>query len=315
MKPVGSLLTYDRKGLHANGFSIDPSVKTNVALVSHAHGDHAHSGHQVVYATRGTWSLMQERYGDSLRSEFHEVTFGVPFFIGQVKITFFPAGHILGSAQLLLEYEGERYLYTGDFKVQQDPTCEPFHPVKCDYLITETTFAHPDFSHPSPEDELRQLCLESLQLVIGAYAVGKAQRITRLLHQVAPDRKLFIHPLISGYHKVYEAAGIHLGDWLPYSRQEFLKDSANILILPPTVFTRYDRHPAALRIFATGWKRSYYRCDRVLSISDHADWNDLINVIAESEAKKVFTLHGDGSLLKEHLRGAEVQIELLDSPR
>ena len=94
-----------------------------------------------------------------------------------------------------------------------------------------------------------------------------------------------------------------------------MKDSANILILPPTVFTRYDRHPAALRIFATGWKRSYYRCDRVLSISDHADWNDLINVIAESEAKKVFTLHGDGSLLKEHLRGAEVQIELLDSPR
>lgn len=312
MKPVGALLTYDRRGLHAAGFSIDPLVKKPVALISHAHGDHAIKGHEIVYATRGTWSLMKERYGDSLRSEFREVTYGVPFHINDVKTTFFPAGHILGSAQILMEYQGERYLYTGDFKVQHDSTCEPFQPITCDYLITETTFAHPDFTHPSPDDELRNLCSESLQLVIGAYAVGKAQRITKLLHQIAPHRKVFIHPLITGYHKIYENAGIHLGEWYPYSRREFLSDTSNILVLPPTVFTRYDRHPSALRIFATGWKRSYYHCDRVLSISDHADWQDLINVIATSGAKKIFTLHGDGSHLKEHVKVDGIEIELLD---
>lgn len=317
MKPIGKLLHFDRSGLHAadGSFSIDPSRKTPVALISHAHGDHALPGHEVVYATRATWELMKERFAKKLTADLREVEFGRPFFIGDVRVTFFPAGHILGSAQLLFEYQEERYLYTGDFKVQHDPTCEPYHAVKCDYLITETTFAHPDYLHPSPHEAIEALCKEHGQLVIGAYAVGKAQRLTRMLHDIAPHRKVYVHPDVSCYHRVYEAAGVGLGTWLPYSRKEFLQHPDSVLILPPAVFSRFDRHDGAIRVFATGWKRSYYRCDKVLSISDHADWNDLIKVIADSGASTIFTLHGDGSLLQDHLKENGPRVELLEVNR
>ncbi len=313
MKPVGTLLLYSANGLYcpAGDFSIDPSRKCPVALISHAHGDHALPGHGLVYATRPTWNLMKSRFKEKLTADFREVEFGRPFFVGGISVTYFPAGHILGSAQILMVHEGQRYLYTGDFKVQHDPTCEPYHSVPCDHLITETTFAHPDFSHPDPLDELRELCEYDHQLVIGAYAVGKAQRITRLLHEMAPHRRVMVHPIISDYHKVYEDAGVNLGDWWPYSRKEFLQDPANILIVPPSVFSRFDRHDRALKVFATGWKRSYYRCDRVLSISDHADWNDLIKVIADCGAKTIFTLHGDGTSLKSHYQLEGPHVELL----
>jgi putative mRNA 3-end processing factor len=314
MKAVGRHLHFDRAGLRAadGSFSIDPSRKVPVALVSHAHGDHAIPGHGVVYATRSTWELMKERYSDKLVADFREVEFGRPFRVGPMTITYYPAGHILGSAQILLEQEGVRYLYTGDFKVHDDPTCEPFHHVKCDYLITETTFAHPDYSHPDAGEELASLCDAEGRLVIGAYAVGKAQRITRLLHDYAPGRTVYVHPLIGGYHRVYETAGVHLGEWRPYSRKEFLEDERGVLILPPSVFSRYERHQGAIKVFATGWKRSYYRCDRVLSISDHADWDGLMKVISSSGAHTIFTLHGDGTMLRDRLIGSGPNVELLE---
>lgn len=318
MKKVSDLLEYTRVGLscpHA-GFSLDPSRKAAVAVVTHAHGDHALPNHDLIYTTRATRRLMQERYADKLRADFREVEFGHPFHLDDVKITFFPAGHILGSAQILMEHGGERYLYTGDFKVQHDPTCERYQPVACDYLITETTFAHPDFSHPPAHLPLKEFKEGSYPLVIGAYAVGKAQRITRLVHEHLPGRKVFVHPLVSGYHEVYQQEGVDLGDWLPYSRKEFLSDPSNILILPPSVFSRYQRHPGALRLFATGWKKSYYSCDRVLPISDHADWNDLLSTVESSGAHTVYTLHGSGQLLKEHFASSSSssskRIELLD---
>ncbi|MFM7218231.1 MAG: MBL fold metallo-hydrolase [Bacteroidota bacterium] len=313
MKEVGRLLQYDPTGLFCplGGFHIDPSRKREVVLLSHAHGDHALPGNGMAYTTESTWALLVKRYGDKLKSELRPVQFGRPFELGGVKITFFPAGHILGSAQILLEHDGERYLYTGDFKVQSDPTCEEFHPVKCDYLITETTFADPAYAHPEPESALAPLLEEGVPLVIGAYAVGKAQRITRLLHEMAPHRELHVHPLVAAYHSVYEASGVDLGDWRPYSRKEFLSDSSSILLLPPSVFSRYDRHPGAIRVFATGWKRPYYRHDRLLTISDHADWKDLMKVIEHSEARTIFTLHGDGNLLRDHLSASDRQVVLL----
>ena len=317
MKPVGRLFHFTSTGLFcpAQNFFIDPSRKVPVAVISHAHGDHALPGHELIYTTRATRLLMEERFGPKLRADFREVEFGRPFFLGDVKITFFPAGHILGSAQILFEFDGERYLYTGDFKVQHDPTCEKFHPVACDYLITETTFAHPDYSHPSPLDELSNLLNTKSHLVIGAYAVGKAQRITRLIHELAPDRCIHVHPLISGYHRVYEENGVKLGNWQPYSRSRFLEDTSNVLLLPPSVFSRYDRHYGAKKVFATGWKQSFYKCDHVLTISDHADWNDLINVIENCGAHTIFTLHGDGTSVKDKFSGTGKVIEMLEGPR
>lgn len=315
MKPIGSLLGFDRGGLHCppGGFHIDPSRKSAVALISHAHGDHALPNHATVYCTPSTWSIMEHRYGNSLKASFHPVEFGVPFQLGDVRITYYSAGHILGSAQILMEYDGERYLYTGDFKLQEDPTCEGYEIVPCDYLITETTFADPQYSHPDPETALASLLSENAPLVIGAYSVGKAQRITRLLHDLAPERSVHVHPLVSGYHRLYEQAGIQLGGWRHYSRKEFLDDPQGVLLLPPSVFSRYERHHGAIRVFATGWKRSYYRCDRVLPISDHVDWHGLIKVIHDCGAKTIFTLHGNGSLLQQHLSGSGKEVVLLEN--
>jgi putative mRNA 3-end processing factor len=313
MKPIGDLLFYDASGLHCptGNFHIDPSRKRDVVLLSHAHGDHALPSNGIAYTTEGTWSLLVKRYGSKLKSEFRPVQYGRPFDLGGVRVTFFPAGHILGSAQILLERSGERYLYTGDFKVQPDPTCEEYHPVPCDYLITETTFADPAYAHPLPQDAILPLLEERIPLVIGAYSVGKAQRITRLLHELAPHRVLHVHPQVADYHHVYEEAGVELGNWRPYSRKEFLSDPEAILLLPPSVFSRYDRHPGAIRVFATGWKRPYYRHDRLLTISDHADWNDLMKVIDASGAKTIFTLHGDGQFLRDHLSGSGKEVVLL----
>ncbi len=313
MKEIAGLLHYDRIGLHAlrHGFSIDPSRRSAVALVSHAHGDHAISGHDTVYTTRPTWELMNQRYGSTLKSSFKEVQFTQPFHMGDVTVTFFPAGHMLGSAQILMEYDGKRYLYTGDFKVQPDPTCEPYHPVPCDYLITESTFAFPEHLHPNPSAAIQELAAEPLPLIIGAYALGKAQRITRLIHDTAPYRTIHVHPQIVPFHRTYEEMGVSLGDWLPYSRTAFMRDYQAVLILPPSVFRRFERMSHGLKVFATGWKQSYYRCDRVLSVSDHADWNDLIRVIQESGASTIFTLHGDGSHLKSHLEPLGHRVELL----
>ncbi|MFM9027771.1 MAG: MBL fold metallo-hydrolase [Bacteroidota bacterium] len=315
MKVIGSLLSYEKSGLFSSigGFHIDPSRKVSVALVSHAHGDHALPNHEVIYCTNETWAIMEHRYGSALKARHEPVSFGEPFNLGDVIVTFHAAGHILGSAQILMEFNGERYLYTGDFKTQHDPTCEKYETVRCDYLITETTFAHPDYSHPEPELALAELLDENVPLVIGAYSVGKAQRITRLLHDLAPYRNVHVHPMLMGYHSVYEKAGIELGNWRPYARKDFMRDSDGVLLLPPGIFIRYDRHPGALKVFATGWKKSYYRCDRVLPISDHVDWIGLIKVIADSGARTIFTLHGDGSLLRDHLNGSGKEVVLLEN--
>ncbi|MFM2134781.1 MAG: hypothetical protein RL021_181, partial [Bacteroidota bacterium] len=118
MRSAGPHLVHDRSGLHASdgSFSIDPSRKYPVALISHAHGDHALPGHGTIFATRPTWELMKERFAGKLTADLREVEFGRPFRLGSLTVTFFPAGHILGSAQILLENEEGRTLYTGDFK-------------------------------------------------------------------------------------------------------------------------------------------------------------------------------------------------------
>ncbi|REJ82391.1 MAG: exonuclease [Bacteroidetes bacterium] len=311
---VNNFLTYTKTGLYcrAGDFFLDPKKPVLKALISHAHGDHAVPNNKKVYCTLGTRLLINQRFNASAASEIHAFQYGESFNLNGVKITFHPAGHILGSAQILMEHEGERYLYTGDFKLQQDESCEAFQYVECDHLITETTFASPDYSHPDPVEEIRKIMQSQSRVLIGAYAVGKAQRITQLLTKNCPDREVFIHPGIVQYHKIYERENLPLGNWRVYRRGDFLSSERGVYILPPTDFSRYSRANDIYKMFATGWKRSFYKCDGLLSISDHADWNDLLYMIKKSGARNVYTLHGDGNQLKEYLDSSEINVSILN---
>lgn len=310
---VNGFLTKTKIGLYcpAGDFYLDPSVGVKRALVSHAHGDHAVANHTEVYCTSPTKSIMDYRHGIKLLTEFKVVDYKTRFKVHDVDITFIPAGHMLGSAQILMEYSGDKYLYTGDFKIQGDGSCEAFEFQECDYLITETTFANPVYSHPNPIEVIQELVNENVNVVIGAYSVGKAQRITQLITNHFSEMPLFIHPEIIPYHQIYSKHGINLGQWRPYRRAEFKQQQQSFFIVSPSQFMRFSRNKNVLKVFATGWKNSYYSCDKILSISDHADWNDLLLLIKNSKAKKVFTVHGDGSDLINHFKGSDIAVEQL----
>jgi len=308
---INGFLTKTSGGLFCEigDFYLDPKRSVKTALVSHAHGDHAVRSKGDVYCTAPTKSFMNYRHGESPNTFFTVVEYGLPFYLNKIKITFYPAGHILGSAQILLEYEGERYLYTGDFKTQNDESCENFQYVECDHLITETTFASPDYSHPDPIEEIRSVMDNSKKVIIGAYSLGKSQRLTRLITSNYPDTTVYIHPELEEYHRLYEEHGYALGDWKSFRRDEFEREDGAFYIVPPAYFRKYSSQPNVLSVFATGWKRSFYRCDRVLRISDHADWNGVLEMVRNTKAKKVYTVHGNGTLLKEHLKDSiEVKI-------
>jgi putative mRNA 3-end processing factor len=301
---IENFISHTSVGLYcaAGDFYIDPKRKVHKALISHAHGDHAVPNSGNVYTTSGTRKLMMSRYRN-VRSRFHDVPYRESFMINEVKITFYPAGHILGSAQILMEYEGRRFLYTGDFKIQPDSSCESFEVVQADVLITETTFAHPEYSHPESSAEIKRLNEVTEQnVMLGAYSIGKAQRLTQLISQHCPEKKILVQSEIARFHKVYENAGVDLGRWQVYSRQEFKQESSCVYIVPPTWLLRNSRNKNIYKAFATGWKRYHFHCDTILHVSDHADWNDILTLIEKVQPKKIYTLHGDGSHLKEHLK-------------
>jgi putative mRNA 3-end processing factor len=228
--------------------------------------------------------------------------------MNDVKITFYPAGHMLGSAQILLEYENTRYLYTGDFKLQPDESCEAFEFVGCDILITETTFANPSYTHPDPVAEISALNEIQQGIVIGAYSIGKAQRITSLISSHCPTKQVFVHSDVSAFHQIYERHGRSLGSWKVYKRQEFNQGENHVLILPPSELSRYGRNKNVVKMFATGWKRPFLRHDRLLTISDHADWKDVLTLIERVKPKIICTVHGNGNFLKEHFKNSAHEV-------
>ena len=159
---------------------VDPSRAVPRALVTHGHADHARGGHGAVWATPETLAIMGVRYGEQAGGT--AVSYGESVVVGDVKVTFVPAGHVLGSAQILLEYAGERVVVSGDYKRRADPTCALFEVIPCDIFITEATFGLPVFRHPETRDEMAKL-LAALAaepercVLVGAYALGKAQRV------------------------------------------------------------------------------------------------------------------------------------------
>jgi putative mRNA 3-end processing factor len=304
------LVTYTPSGLYceAGNFYIDPVKPVARAVISHAHADHANPYSGEMYCTPSTMALVKHRYRNRETGLFIAKNFHETFVFGKTEVTLIPAGHMLGSAQVLIADGNERWLYTGDFKLQPDPTCEPFEYVAADVLVTETTFADPGVQHPDPIMEICKLNeFENRNVILAAYSMGKAQRLARMLAEHCPQRLVMVHPDIHGFNRVYESFGITLGAWVPYQAAEFKSIRHGIYLAPPFHFRNFRKSQKHWLAFASGWEMLQKRCDLRLMISDHGDWRDILKVVDFINPKKIYTLHGDGKLLRNLMaeRGLE----------
>jgi putative mRNA 3-end processing factor len=198
------------------GFFIDPSRPVDRAIVTHGHGDHARAGHGKVAATVETLAIMGVRYGEGFAREIQALSYGERLTLGDVTIMLEPAGHILGSAQVVLEHGGCRAVVSGDYKRRFDPTCPPFTPVKCDVFITEATFGLPVFHHPPDKAEIAKVLharelFPDRSVLIGVYALGKCQRVIGLLRRAGYDRPIYLHGALQALTQLYESRGVALG--------------------------------------------------------------------------------------------------------
>jgi putative mRNA 3-end processing factor len=299
---LNDFLFFDANGLYCKygNFYLDPKQPVNNAVISHAHADHAVSGNQNIYATAATVAFMQLRYGKSAGKVINTVAYNMPFNIGDVKLNLIPAGHMPGSAQVLMEYNNVCYLYTGDYKLQPDATCEPLQWVKADVLITESTFADPQVLHPDPVEEIRKLNDININILLGAYSLGKSQRLIRLINDYAPQKKILVHHRIMPINAIYQKMGFDIGAHQVYGRKLMKEQQEYVYIVPPFTFDSYVRATGVKRLFASGWKNLQVNTQDTLFISDHADWNDIIETVTQTQPKQIWTLHGNGTHLKNY---------------
>lgn len=291
-------------------FYIDPNSAVENSIVSHAHADHASPGSLNVYCTNPTKAFMELRYKHKAARNFNVIDFNNYFNVGDVKITFLTAGHILGSAQVLMEYKTIKYLYSGDIKFQSDPTVEPTVTINADVLITETTFANPGFIHPNAEEEIKTLLSKNGPIVIGSYILGKAQRINAIINQILPDKKVYIHFDIYPYHKIYERLGAFKLDYELIQKKDIRGGREGIYIVPPLTYQSYKIQYPYTFAFASGWNH-LQNGQTLLKISDHMDWNELMHYIEQVKPQEIWAIHGNPEKLIEHFSNSNVRVKVL----
>jgi putative mRNA 3-end processing factor len=281
------------------GFHIDPTRPVQRAVITHAHSDHARAGHGAVLATQETLDLMRLRYGENFAGATQALAYGETVNLAGAAITLHPAGHILGSAQVAVEVDGLRVVASGDYKntadPTADPTCAPFELVRCDLFITEATFALPVFRHGEPDAEIGKL-LHSLVLfperahLVGAYSIGKAQRLIALLRKASYEAPIYLHGAMEKITNYYTERGIALGE-LRLARGATKADLGGTITICP---------PSALNDLWTRRFRARARQQGValpLVISDHADWDGLTATIAATGAGEIWVTHGQEDAL------------------
>lgn len=295
-------------------FYIDPWRPVKQAVVTHAHADHARQGCELYFAARSGEEVLRSRLGQ--RMTLKAFSYHESFNLNGVKLSFHPAGHILGSSQVRVEYEGEVWVVTGDYKRQEDPTCEAFQVVECDTLITEATFGLPLYQWQPQEDVAKEIlhwwdlnAKENQNSVIFAYSLGKAQRLLSLIFSLRPEvENIFVHDSIDTLNKVYAEAGVSLPFCQKLASQNEKPIRGALIICPPsaeraTWLSRIGPHQRAM---ASGWmqlrgRRRFRGLDQGFVLSDHADWNELIRTVKESRAKKVLVTHGYNNSLARYL--------------
>ncbi|MEL6920792.1 MAG: ligase-associated DNA damage response exonuclease, partial [Pseudomonadota bacterium] len=276
------------------------------ALITHGHADHARAGHQHVMATAETLDIMGIRYGQNFAGATQPAGLGEVMDINGVTVSWHPAGHVLGSAQIAVEKDGTKIVASGDYKRRQDPTCANFEVVPCDVFITEATFGLPVFRHPDDADEIARL-LRSVERfperahLVGAYALGKAQRVIKLIRNAGYADTIYIHGAMQKLCDYYESQGIALGPLAPATIDKGEKDkfAGKIIVGPPSAFVEKwaRRFPDPVACFASGWMRVRQRAKQrgvelPLILSDHSDWDELTQTIRETGASEIWVTHG-----------------------
>jgi putative mRNA 3-end processing factor len=300
---------------------VDPSQPVARALVTHGHADHARGGHGEVWATAETLAIMEARYGPQ---NGHPVAYHEPRTMGDMDVRFVPAGHVLGSAQILLEHRGERIVVSGDYKRRADPTCAPFEPVKCDVFITEATFGLPVFRHPETHDEIDKL-LGSLRanpercVLVGAYALGKAQRVICELRAMGFDDPIYIHGALQRLCDLYVELGVDLGELRLATGVAKAELQGRIILCPPGALNdRWSRRlPDPITAMASGWMRVRQRArqrnvELPLILSDHADWDELTRTIREIAPREIWVTHGREDALVYWCRQHQIKARALE---
>ncbi|MCZ8129676.1 MAG: ligase-associated DNA damage response exonuclease [Steroidobacteraceae bacterium] len=306
----------------AGDFHVDPWRPVERAVITHGHSDHARLGHARYWAARPGLGILRKRLGDV---DVVPVEYGEPLAFGRARVSFHPAGHVLGSAQIRIEADRATWVISGDYKREPDPTCAPFEVVACDTFVSEATFALPIYRwRPTAEvvDEIREWWLANRRAgvasVLGCYALGKAQRVLAELLRVT-DEPVYVHGAVATLTDVYREAGVAMVPTLPVSAAR--KDYAGELIVAPpgadaTPWMR--RFGKASTGFCSGWmrvrgnrrRRGY---DRGFVLSDHADWPSLLRTIRETRARRALLTHGHSDVLVRYLREQGVEAGALET--
>ncbi|MBN9376756.1 MAG: DNA ligase-associated DEXH box helicase [Chlamydiales bacterium 38-26] len=312
MQPHSIIKT--RQGIYCDAGQcfIDPWSPTPVALITHAHGDHAYTGSDLYYCSKPCEAILRYRLGADAR--IIAKPYREKFKLGQAWISFHPAGHILGSSQIRIEVGSNVTVISGDYKRQVDPTCEPFEVLLCDEFLTESTFALPIYSWPSPEQVAQDIfdwwqknAQQEQASILFCYALGKAQHVQSLLKKYT-DQPVLVHGAIAALNQIYEQEGVVLSAWKKPQESDLKNFTHELILAPPSAagspwLKRFAPYKTAL---ASGWMavrgtRRRKGFDTGFILSDHADWNALIGTIEETCAKKVWVTHGNEEVLARYL--------------
>lgn len=309
----------------AGDFHIDPWRPVPLAVVTHAHADHARSGSGRYIAAAPGVPLLRARIGDGAPIEARD--YGEAFQLGEARVSLHPAGHILGSAQVRVEVDRQVWVVTGDYKRDPDPTCTPFEVVPCDVLVTESTFALPVYRWPPAERIAREVLAwwdecarRGVPAVLHCYALGKAQRLLAELSRIA-DRPVHLHGAMTPLVEQYRAAGVAMLPTVPVSESARGRAFAGELVLAPPSASGSPwmrRFAGASTGFASGWmqvrgQRRRRGHDRGFVLSDHADWPGLLSTVRDSGARRVLAMHGDTDALVRHLRESGIDARAFGS--
>ena len=315
------LLSDAREGLRcaAGGFHVDPREPVPLAVVTHAHADHAVPGSSAYLCAEPSLSLLRHRLGPEAAIE--GIPYGESRPLGEARISFHPAGHVLGSAQVRVERGGDVWVVTGDYKRETDPTCAPFEPVRCVVLVTEASYALPIFRWDDPREVLRDVHRwwqgnSRRASVLFCYVLGKAQRILAGLAELT-DRPVYVHGAIEPITRIYREASVRMLPTLPVAETAKGRSFAGELVLAPitargsTWMRRFGDHESAfasgsMRIRGQRRRRSF---DRGFALSDHADWPGIVRTIEESTARRVLATHGHREALVHWLRDRGVDAD------
>ncbi len=304
MPTSSGLLRLSEAGLYceAGDFYIDPWRPVERAVITHAHGDHARRGSNRYLTTRDGERVLRTRLGDE--AIIKSVAYGESLLLNDVRVSLHPAGHILGSAQVRVEHRGEVWVASGDYKIEPDPTCAPFEPVRCHTFITESTFGLPIYHWP-PQAEVfesinawwRANQMAKKASIIYGYALGKAQRL--LAGVDASIGPIYTHGAVERLTNDYRETGIALPPTTYVGALGKTDWSQALIVAPPSAHaTPWMRKFGAVSTgFASGWMRirgarRQRSVDRGFVMSDHVDWPGLMSTIKATGAEHVWVTHG-----------------------